>query len=401
MVKGENILLGISGGIAAYKAAELCRLFIRENAAVQVVMTANACKFIAPLTLQTLSNNPVYTSIFSEAGAFNIKHINLTNWATVLVVTPATANIIAKMAYGLADDLLSTTFLARGDIPTFLAPAMNLAMYNDSVLQQNLSLLKDRGVIIVEPDTGELACGVVGKGRMAEPSAILELVRFSLKQQKDLKGLKVMVTAGPTQEPLDPVRYFSNYSSGKMGYALARAAKARGGEVILVSGPTSLTPPAGANFKEVKTAREMYRVVTSLSAEMDIIIKAAAVADYRPLRTEIHKIKKSAFMEIKLEKNPDILKTLGEKKRKGQTLVGFAAETQDLLDNAAKKLYEKNLDLIVVNDVSQPGAGFAVDTNAVKLLLPGGFVEDIPLAPKDEVAHKILDKITEIRRERR
>lgn len=397
MVKGENILLGISGGIAAYKAAELCRLFIKENAAVQVIMTANACKFIAPLTLQTLSNNPVYTSVFSEAEDYSIKHISLVDWATVLVVAPATANIIAKMACGLADDLLSTTFLARGSMPTFLVPAMNSAMYNDPALQKNLVILRNRDVVIVEPGSGELACGVVGKGRMAEPVAILDLIRLSLKQQKDLTGLKVMVTAGPTQEPLDPVRYFSNYSSGKMGYALARAARERGGEVTLVSGPTALAPPTGINLKKVKTAREMYGIVTSLAAEMDIIIKAAAVADYRPLQTNPHKIKKSAFMEIKLEKNPDILKTLGEKKIKGQILVGFAAETRDLLDNAAKKLCEKNLDLIAVNDVSQPGSGFAVDTNAVKLLLPSGFVEDIPLATKDEVAHKILDKITKIR----
>ncbi len=401
MVKGENILLGISGGIAAYKAAELCRLFVKENAAVQVIMTTNACKFITPLTLQTLSTNPVYTSVFSEVENFRIKHVSLTDWATVLVVAPATANIIAKMAYGLADDLLSTIFLARGDSPTFLAPAMNFAMYNDSVLQQNLAILRNRGVIIIEPDSGELACGVVGKGRMAEPSTILDLVRLSLKQQKDLVGLRVMITAGPTQEPLDPVRYFSNYSSGKMGYALARAASERGGKVTLISGPTSLTPPAGVDFKEIKTAREMYAIVTSLAAEMDIIIKAAAVADYRPLQIEPHKIKKSFLMEIKLERNPDILKTLGTKKKSGQILVGFAAETQDLLSNAAKKMYEKNLDLIAVNDVSRPEAGFAVDDNAVKLLLPDGFVEDIPLATKDKVANKILDKITEIRRGRR
>ncbi len=397
MVEGKNILLCLTGGIAAYKGAELCRLLVREEAQVKVVMTRNACAFITPLTMQTLSGSKVYTETFSSEN-YHVDHVNLARWADAMVVAPATANAIGKMANGIADDLLTTVFLARGRVPVLLAPAMNNEMYADAAFQRNLSTLIQGGVHSVSPGSGPLACGSDGTGRLAEPPDIVTALRELLQRSRDLQDLKVLVTAGPTREPLDPVRFFSNYSSGKMGFALARAARDRGARVFLVAGPTSLPVPAALEYQKVETTQQMYKAVLTLAPRMDIIIKAAAVADYRPAHLSGTKIKKNAAsLTVTLERNPDILKALGEKKPLGQILVGFAAETRDLLENASRKLAGKNLDLIAANDVSRRDIGFESDNNALHLLFPDGHREDVPLAGKEQVAHGLLDAIVKLK----
>ncbi|MBW2147587.1 MAG: bifunctional phosphopantothenoylcysteine decarboxylase/phosphopantothenate--cysteine ligase CoaBC [Deltaproteobacteria bacterium] len=397
MLNDSEVVLGITGGIAAYKAAELVRLLVSEGARVHVVMTAAACRFVTPLTFQTLSGNPVATELFSLVEESSIGHIALADRARVMVIAPATANTIGKISAGIADDLLSTVISAtRAQV--LLCPAMNVHMWENPIVQANIQRLRSLGYRFAEPGAGFLACGYEGKGRMAEPADILEDIRRILTPQ-DLQGLKFLVTAGPTLEPLDPVRFISNRSSGKMGYALALAACRRGAEVTLVTGPTALPVPRGADAVAVETAADMQKAVADRFDRVDVVIKAAAVADYAPREPALHKIKKnkSGSLSLELTATQDILARLGSAK-KHQILVGFAAETQDLLPNARRKMEEKNLDIIVANDVTAPGSGFQHDTNQVKILRRDGSVEDLPLMPKDEVAHRVLDHVLQIRK---
>ena len=391
-LNGKRILLGVTGSIAAYKAVELLRLLAKAGAEVQVVMTEAAAKFVAPLTFETLSRQEVLLDMWSLAYSHRIGHIEATQRADLFVVAPATARTIARLALGLADDFLSCIYLASR-CPVVVAPAMDCDMLEHQVVQENLGRLRDRGVHIVEPDTGPLASGMVGRGRLADVAAILDRIELILSPRQDFAGQVVLVTAGPTREPLDPVRFLSNRSSGKMGYAIAEAAAARGARVILVSGPTALAAPPGVDCIHVETADEMYRAVLAKLESVGVVIKAAAVADYRPKRRADRKIKKDqAVPEIALEPTPDILAELG--KRKGtRILVGFAAETDDLLDNARMKLQRKNLDLVVANNVREAGAGFDVDTNVVTMLDGAGRAETLPLLSKREVADRILDRV--------
>ena len=391
-LNGKRILLGVTGSIAAYKAVELLRLLAKAGAEVQVVMTEAAAKFVAPLTFETLSRQEVLLDMWSLAYSHRIGHIEATQRADLFVVAPATARTIARLALGLADDFLSCIYLASR-CPVVVAPAMDCDMLEHQVVQENLGRLRDRGVHIVEPDTGPLASGMVGRGRLADVAAILDRIELVLSPRQDFAGQVVLVTAGPTREPLDPVRFLSNRSSGKMGYAIAETAAARGARVILVSGPTALAAPPGVDCIHVETADEMYRAVLAKLEPAGVVIKAAAVADYRPKRRADRKIKKDqAVPEIALEPTPDILAELG--KRKGtRILVGFAAETDDLLDNARMKLQRKNLDLVVANNVREAGAGFDVDTNVVTMLDGAGRAETLPLLSKREVADRILDRV--------
>jgi len=395
MLEGKEIILGVAGSIAAYKAVEILRELIKRGARVTCVMTASARRFVAPLTFQTLSCQNVITDMFTLDYEAKIGHISTAERADLLLVAPATANIIGKFAHGIADDFLTNLFLAT-TAPVLIAPAMNTNMYEHPNVQANIKKLKGLGVRFVDPAYGELACGVEGKGRLAEVSDIVKAVEEILGMRHDLEGQTVLVTAGPTQEPLDPVRFITNRSSGKMGYALAVAARDRGARVVLVSGPTSLEPPPGVEYIPVVTTEEMRRAVLDRFEGTDIVIKAAAVADYRPTRSAPSKIKKEeGILKIELERNPDILAELGGRKG-GKVLVGFAAETEDLLKNAEEKLRKKNLDLIVANDVSKEGAGFSVDTNLVKILDRKGNVEEFPLLSKREVAEIVLDRVVAI-----
>ncbi len=395
MLKEKEIVLGVTGGIAAYKAAELVRLLVKEGAHVHVAMTQNAQEFITPLTFQTLSGNPVVTDSFTLVGEQEIGHIALADLAELIVILPATANIIGKIANGIADDFLSTMVMAT-KAPVLFAPSMNVNMWENKALQENIQTLLERGYHLVEPGEGELACHWYGKGRLAELSEVMEKVE-DLFSKKDLKGEKILVTAGPTQEPLDPVRFITNHSSGKMGYALAKVARRRGAEVILVTGPTSIPIPRGdMKVVSVKTAAEMRRAVLGHMEGCSVVIKAAAVSDFRPKAASLQKMKKAeASTSLALEKTEDILSEIGKKKR-GGILLGFAAETQNVVANAQKKLKEKNLDLIVVNDVTKPGAGFGQDTNQVKILFPTGEVKDLPLMSKEEVSQSILDEVVKL-----
>ncbi len=402
MLKGKLITLGVTGSIAAYKAAELASLLSKAGADVHVIMTASAQKFVAPATFATLTGNPVQTDLFAGtdglggAGGPLLPHIELAK-ADLLVVAPATANILAKAAHGLADDLLSTAILAAPG-PVLFCPAMNVHMYRNPATQANLAALKKYGHHVLEPGKGWLACGETGEGRLPEPPEIVAEIARLLGPAKDLQGLSVLVTAGGTREPIDPVRFLSNRSSGKMGYALAGAAAARGADVTLVTAPTALAVPGGVKAVLVETAQQMFEAVREHFPRADIVIKAAAVADYRPARTAAQKIKKEGeTLVIELVKNPDILLELGRLKKPGQVLVGFAAETENLLANARRKLEEKNVDLLVANDVTQPGAGFGADTNLVKLIYRDGRVVDLPLMKKTELAHRILDAALALR----
>jgi phosphopantothenoylcysteine decarboxylase/phosphopantothenate--cysteine ligase len=394
-LEGRRLLLGVTGSIAAYKAVELLRQLQKRGAAVQVAMTEAATRFVAPLTFETLTRQEVLLDMWSLAYSHRIGHIEATQQADLLLVAPATARTIARLALGLADDFLSCIYLASR-CPTVVAPAMDCDMFEHPALQANLATLKSRGVTLVEPDFGPLASGLTGRGRLAELPAILTVVEGLLAPRRDLAGQVVLITAGPTREPLDPVRFLSNRSSGKMGYALAAASAARGARVVLVSGPTALTPPPGVDTIPVETAAEMHDAVLGRLPAATVVIKAAAVADYRPIRSQPSKIKKrEAGESLALEPTPDILAEVG--RRKGsRILVGFAAETDDLLSNAAAKLARKRLDLIVANVVGRPGSGFDADTNAVTLLHAGGAVEELPLLPKREVADRILDRVVAI-----
>lgn len=397
MLKDKTVVMGITGGIAAYKAIEVVRLLKKSHAAVHIIMTSSAAKFITPLTFREISGNPVITSLWEEPVHWNVEHISLATMADLFLIAPATANIIGKIANGIGDDMLSTTVMAT-KAPVVLSPAMNTNMYENPIVQQNIQKLSALGYHIIKPSTGLMACGTEGIGRLPEPSEIagevtrLLTLRHSLHNQ--FAGKKFLVTAGGTREPIDPVRFIGNRSSGKMGFALAQAAAARGAEVVLISGTSSLATPVGKIKRiNVETAEEMRQAVLAEFATIDVVIKAAAVSDYRPQTTQTQKLKKSTdTLSLTLVKNADILLELGQKKS-NQLLIGFAAETQDLLANAADKLTRKNLDLLIANDVTMQGAGFSIDTNIVKILHRNGQIEEFPQLPKQQVAEIILDKI--------
>jgi len=394
MLKGKTILLGVSGGIAAYKGAALCSKLAQAGADVRVIMTESATKFIAPLTFQTLSRHDVIVDTFDEKDASVVSHIDLADRADLVIVAPATANTIAKMALGLGDDMLSTTLLAT-TAPILVAPAMNVHMYAHPAVQANMNTLAERGVLFVEPGTGQLACGYVGKGRLEEPEQIVEAVRRFFADKELLRGKKVLVTAGGTVERIDPVRYLTNDSSGKMGFAIAEAALLMGAEVTLVSGKTTAAAPQGVRIVQVESAVQMLDAVVARMPEADIVIKAAAVADYRPAEQADQKIKKKEDeMTLKLVKNPDILQTIGQLKT-NQFIVGFAAETQNIDEHAMDKLSRKRCDLLIANDVTQEGAGFGTDTNVVRIYDAGGLVEALPVMTKREVARQLLMHVAE------
>jgi phosphopantothenoylcysteine decarboxylase / phosphopantothenate---cysteine ligase len=393
MLKGKKITVGITGGIAAYKAAEIVSWLHAEGADVQVAMTKSACEIITPLTMKTLSGKPVLTDIMDKSGFWHVPHIDLAN-CDLYVLVPATANIMAKAATGIADELISASLLAT-TAPVLCAPSMNNKMYEHPATQHNMAVLRERGWIMVEPDSGRLACGTQGKGRFPEPQIIKDAVLAALTPQQSLSGKKVLVSAGPTHEYLDPVRFISNASSGKMGYALAETAAQAGAEVTLVSGPVSLTAPPGVMVINIGSALEMEAALNEEFAASDIVIMTAAVADYRPAKTAANKIKKEQLdARLELVKNPDILAGLGKKKNK-QFLVGFAAETDNLEQYARQKLIEKNLDLIIANNVAEIGAGFGGDTNIITAIY-GGQSESYPLMSKKEAAAKIIALIVKL-----
>lgn len=391
MLKGKNIVLGVSGGIAAYKACELTSRLKKLNANVDVIMTKSAAEFVTPLTFQSLSLNQVVTDMFDKPKYWEIEHISLAKKADIVVIAPATANVIGKLANGIADDMLTTTVMASKAIK-LIAPAMNTNMYENPVVQKNIETLKQLGYVFVEPGEGRLACGDVGKGKLAEPEVIEQAIKELLLPVRDLEGKTVLVTAGPTVEHLDPVRFITNHSTGKMGFAVAERAARRGAKVVLIAGPTNLAAPQGVERVDVQSALEMKEAVMLHMKEADIIIKSAAVADYRPAEISGEKIKKSdEELTIKLEKNPDILFELG--KIKGdRVLIGFAMETQNLIENAKAKVQKKNLDFIVANDLRTEGAGFAGDTNVVKIIDRQGSIEEVPLMKKSELADIVLDR---------
>ena len=393
-MNGKKIVLGVTGGIAAYKAAELAREFIRRGAAVHVIMTRNATEFITPLTFQTLTGNPVSVDTFQLTGEWEIGHISLAESASLVLLAPATANVIGKIAGGIADDLLTTTVMATR-APVLICPAMNVNMYSNPIVRENMEKLAAKGYRFVEAGYGELACKTEGYGRLACLEDIAEDAE-DLLTPKDLGGQHILVTAGPTREAFDPVRFITNYSTGKMGYAVALAAKRRGAAVTLVSGPTSLPEPRGVRFVPVVSAREMRDAVMQNLKDATVVVKSAAVADYRPADFSDSKIKKTDRpLEFRLEKNPDIIREVGKVKG-DRILVGFAVETDRLVEYAAKKLREKNMDFIVANDITQPGAGFAAETNIVKILDREGGSEDLPRMDKMDVAHRILDRVAEL-----
>lgn len=399
-MKKKTVVLGVTGGIACYKSAALASKLTQRGYDVEVVLTKNATEFIGPHTFESLTHNRAMVDTFDRNFQSHVEHVALADKADVLIVAPATANIIAKAANGIADDMLSTTILAC-DCPKLIAPAMNTRMYVNPVTQDNLETLRRYGWEVIEPANGRLACGAVGAGKMPEPEDLLEAVDHAIACEKDLSGLRVLVTAGPTREAVDPVRFLTNHSSGRMGYAVAKAAAWRGAEVTLVSGPTSLKKPAYVETVDVVTAREMFEAVASRAGGQDVIIKAAAVADYRPANTADSKIKKAAGegMTLELRRTDDILAYLGEHKAPGQVLCGFSMETEDLVENSRRKLVKKNLDIVAANSLRQEGAGFGVQTNVLTLITREGEME-LPKLSKDEAAHRLLDRIAQIRRDK-
>jgi len=390
MLKGKHVLLGVTGGIAAYKAANLASLLVKCGAQVHVVMTENATQFITPLTFETLTGRRCIVDTFERNFTFEVEHISLAQKADIALVAPATANVIAKLAAGLADDMLTTTLLACR-CPCVVAPAMNTAMYQNPVTARNLKTLEELGFLLVPPAVGRLACGDEGPGKLPEETVLMEYLRKALSPQ-DLRGKQILVTAGPTQEALDPVRFITNHSSGKMGYAIARCAALRGADVTLVSGPTALPVPAFVTPVPVVTARDMFEAVTGLSERQDIIIMAAAVGDFRPVGVAEEKIKKAhgQGVQLQLTENPDILQWLGAHKSRGQIICGFAMETQNLVDNAREKLRRKQIDLIAANDLREAGAGFQVDTNRITIITQNEMLK-LGLLSKEETAQKLLD----------
>ncbi len=393
MLSGKKIVVGVTGGIAAYKACDLVSRLKKQGAAVRVVLTSHACLFVPPLTFETLSGNQAYSDTFDRK--YEIGHVSLAKWADLMVVAPATANCMGKLASGIADDLLSTTMIAMSN-PILMAPAMNTGMWKNPALQENLATLKRRGVMFVGPESGFLACGDEDIGRMSEPAAIVEAVLEYFNAKNDLAGKTVVVTAGPTVERIDPVRFITNRSTGKMGYAIAEAAKQRGAEVILVSGPVNLDAPAGVNRISIESSAQLCEKVLEYGVKADIVIQAAAPADFRPKFVSDQKIKKTGEgMTIELESTTDIAGELGRKKREGQILVAFAAETNDHIENARKKLVKKNADLVVLNDVSRSDAGFGVDTNIITLITAAD-TRSLDKMSKKDAAHAIIDRVLEL-----
>ena len=397
ILKNKTILLGVTGCIAAYKSATLASLLVKAGAEVHVIMTENATNFINPITFETLTSNKCIIDTFDRDFEFDVKHVSLAQKADVIMVAPATANVIAKLAHGLADDMLTTTILAS-KAPKIISPAMNTGMYENPVTQDNMKTLEKYGMEVITPASGRLACGDVGAGKMPEPEILFEHIVRACAYEKDMKGLKVLVTAGPTQEAIDPVRYITNHSSGKMGYSIAKACMLRGADVTLVTGKTSIKPPMFTTVVPITSAQDMYEAVTSRSNEMDIIIKSAAVADYRPMNVATEKVKKKdGDMAIPLERTKDILKYLGENKKAGQFLCGFSMETENMLENSKAKLVKKNLDMIVANNLKVEGAGFQGDTNIVTLITADS-VTELPIMTKEEVAFSLLDEILKLRK---
>lgn len=400
IMEKKKILLAVSGGIAAYKAAPVASKLYQSGYEVKVILTESAQKFITPLTFQTLTRQAVYTDTFEEKDPSVVSHIDIADWADLVLIAPATANVIGKLANGIADDMLSTTLLAtKADV--LIAPAMNVNMFNHPAVKKNMETLAAFGWRFIEPNEGLLACGWIGKGRLAEPEELINAVHMYFEEKKEehslpLSGKKVMVTAGPTREELDPVRYFTNHSSGKMGYAIASAAKKLGADVTLVTGPTSLEVPSGVQIERVISAKEMFDKAISLYKEQDIVIKCAAVADYTPITVHSNKFKKkNDTWTIELKKTDDILKELGERKEH-QILVGFAAETENLEDYAKDKLIRKNLDIVVGNDVSKEGSGFGSDTNEIVMIKKDGSVRQLPILSKEQAANELLEEVLEM-----
>ncbi len=391
MLKGKKVVLGISGSIAAYKMANLASMLIKLGADVQVIMTKNATNFINPITFETLTNHKCLVDTFDRNFEFHVAHVSLAQSADVILVAPASANIIGKMANGIADDMLSTTVLAAS-CKIIVAPAMNTNMYENKIVQDNIQKLKDYGMEVIEPASGRLACAAVGKGKLPDEEILLEYISKEIECEKDLAGKRIIVTAGPTREKLDPVRYITNLSTGKMGYALAKAAMLRGAFVTLISGPVSIKAPSFVELVEIESARQMCEEVLKRSKEADIIIKAAAVADYTPKTFSDDKIKKSDNdLNIELERTRDILKTIGETKNDHQVLCGFSMETKDMLENSRKKLEKKNCDMIVANNLKVEGAGFGTDTNVITIITKSD-LKEYELMSKDEASHKVLDE---------
>ena len=396
MLQGKTVLLGVTGGIAAYKIPNLCSLLVKHGVHVETILTENAQKIVSPIPFESLSGNRCHTDTFDPADTAKIEHITLARQADLLVIAPASANMIAKLRYGLADDMLSTTALAC-TCKKLLVPAMNTDMYENPATQENLDILRQRGFLILEPLSGRLACGAVGPGKMPEPQDIFDRIEAEIAMEKDLSGLHILVTAGPTREPIDPVRYITNHSSGKMGYALAHAAMLRGAAVTLVSGPTALKYPPLVTTIPVVTAQDMYEAVIANAPKADIIIKAAAVADYTPATVADNKIKKTdGDMYIPLKRTQDILGQLGASRKTGQFLCGFSMETENMLENSRKKLVKKHLDMVVANNLKVDGAGFQGDTNVITMIT-ADTVTELPMMDKEAAAHAILDQILKLR----
>lgn len=392
MLQGKTVLLGVTGSIAAYKIASLASALKKLHADVHVIMTKNATNFINPITFETLTGNKCLVDTFDRNFQFQVEHVSIAKKADVAMIAPASANVIGKIAAGLADDMLTTTIMAC-KCPIMISPAMNTNMYENPILQRNLQILKEYGYEIIDPASGYLACGDTGKGKMPEPDTLLSYILRQIGMEKDMAGKKVLITAGPTQEAIDPVRYITNHSSGKMGYALAKIAMLRGAEVTLVSGPTAIEPPMFVNVVSVKSAKEMYDAVTDRFEQQDIVIKAAAVADYRPSYVGDEKMKKKdGDLSIELERTDDILKYLGEHKRSNQFLCGFSMETQNMIENSRAKLEKKHLDMIAANNLKTEGAGFKGDTNVITLITPKEEIQ-LELMSKEAAAGKILDQI--------
>ncbi len=392
MLQGKTVVLGVTGGIAAYKIAGLASMLKKQRADVHVIMTEHATNFITPVTFESLTGNKCLVDTFDRNFQFQVEHVELAKRADVFMIAPATANVIAKVAHGLADDMLTTTFLACKK-PKYIVPAMNTRMYENPITQNNLEICRGYGMTVIDPVCGYLACGDTGAGKLPEPEMLFEYLVQEAAYEKDLAGKKILVTSGPTCEAIDPVRYITNHSTGKMGYAVARAAARRGAEVTLVSGPVNLETPLGVKRIDVVSAKEMFDAVTSLYEEQDAIIKAAAVADYRPVQVKTEKTKKTeGNMNIELERTDDILFWLGERRKPGQVLCGFSMETQNMLENSRVKLSKKNADMIVANSLRTEGAGFGTDTNIVTIITKDG-AEELGKMTKDEVAHRLLDRI--------
>ncbi len=395
MLKGKTVLLGVTGSIAAYKIASLASALKKLHADVHVLMTPNATNFINPITFESLTGNKCLVDTFDRNFQFQVEHVSIAKRADVVMIAPASANVIGKLAHGIADDMLTTTIMAC-KCKKYISPAMNTNMFENPIVQDNLKTLEHYGYEVIQPASGYLACGDTGAGKMPEPETLLAYIEKEIACEKDLQGRKILVTAGPTQEAIDPVRYITNHSSGKMGYAIAKAAMLRGADVTLVSGRTAIEAPLFVKVVPIVTAKEMFEAVTSVSDEQDIIIKAAAVADYRPAVVSSEKVKKSdGQMSIELERTDDILKYLGEHKREGQFLCGFSMETQNMIGNSRAKLEKKNLDMVAANNVKEAGAGFQGDTNVLTLITQKEETS-LPLMSKEDAANKLLDKILEL-----